>query len=768
MKSLLIFSPGWNPCSPYFALPILKAYLRDNIGYDIKTMDSNVEFYDYILCERYLEECLQRIESRIVPEYVRNTISLFKANIKEINYAIHTLRTGDYLKPEVRKYVDTIINNALYIINNAWEGLQVTFNGIDMKYQRTSSEEVYKACEDDVANPFINYYQEKVIPYIEKERIEFVGLSITGHSQLIPALTLCKMIKNQCQNVKHISLGGNYITRVADMICKSGYFNKDFFDSIMLYDGEICCKELIQALENGDSLEKVHNIIFMKNQNWIYTEFILNDVINISTPDYSDLPLNKYFAPVTIYPIYTSRSCYNECAFCTIPHATTGKYRALPIESVISNMKIICKRYKANHFVFTDETFDIKRMLKIATMLIGEKIEIYWYCETRFSPDFTYDACKLLYKSGCRQIQFGLESYNQHILDKMKKNTKIEWIDNAIENCIKAGISVHTFFFVGFPTETYDEAVRTFNYTSKIVTRSHVKYGVVSSRGFGAFGLEIGSTVWHHPDDFGITIIPNGKENDLRLNVDYKAKYGLSQTESEALVKSQNLRKRLKKRKSKDYELPWVDYLPEIHMAIIASDSPEIIEREITGVFSEEKLLTLLNKEKIYFPEFVSVVETEKMILFYNRNCNYAYSIPLDFVKGDIPRGKFSYNDFFQTMNKKIFSHLALLQHFSFIEFEKELSKSIDLKDDTILIKASLLEKYYNEMLEEWILLNQITNDSVVINRLSLKILELFNNPISLHDIIKLLEKNNINIPQEKIIELTEYYLKHDILYAIV
>lgn len=162
MKSLLIFPPGWNPCSPYLALPIIKSYLIENIGYNLTIKDINLDFFDYILSEEYLNDCLDRISTKSIPNHIRNTINMFKDSIKDINYAKNTMRTLKYLNPNERKHVDTVLSNAIYIINTSWSDLKISFNGIDLKYRKTSSAEVFMACKDDAVNPYIEYYEKKL------------------------------------------------------------------------------------------------------------------------------------------------------------------------------------------------------------------------------------------------------------------------------------------------------------------------------------------------------------------------------------------------------------------------------------------------------------------------------------------------------------------------------------------------------------------------------------------------------------------------------
>ena len=54
---------------------------------------------------------------------------------------------------------------------------------------------------------------------------------------------------------------------------------------------------------------------------------------------------------------------------------------------------------------------------------------------------------------------FGLESYNQRVLDSMKKGVELEVIDKMVEDCLRIGIAMHFYLLIGFPTETRDEVM---------------------------------------------------------------------------------------------------------------------------------------------------------------------------------------------------------------------------------------------------------------------------------------------------------------------
>jgi anaerobic magnesium-protoporphyrin IX monomethyl ester cyclase len=66
--------------------------------------------------------------------------------------------------------------------------------------------------------------------------------------------------------------------------------------------------------------------------------------------------------------------------------------------------------------------------------------------------------------AGCLKIVFGLESFNQRVMDFMKKGIKQEWVRRITSDCVDLGIAVHCYIIVGFPTEKEEEARETMNF----------------------------------------------------------------------------------------------------------------------------------------------------------------------------------------------------------------------------------------------------------------------------------------------------------------
>ncbi len=127
-----------------------------------------------------------------------------------------------------------------------------------------------------------------------------------------------------------------------------------------------------------------------------------------------------------------------------------------------------------------------------------------------------------MYNSGCRRIQFGLESYNDRILNLMNKGIQTHAIDKIVKNCLEVGIALNLFIILGFPSETISEMYSAINYALDIVKLSLTNYKIISSVDFSKFQLCKDSPIYKNPIKFGINVIEN--ENKLDLIADYSNK----------------------------------------------------------------------------------------------------------------------------------------------------------------------------------------------------------------------------------------------------
>ena len=130
------------------------------------------------------------------------------------------------------------------------------------------------------------------------------------------------------------------------------------------------------------------------------------------------------------------------------------KVRFRPPENVVREIKGLRKKgLRIVHF--DDDTFGINRryITNLCNALITHCPGLKWSCELHVKL-VDEQTISLMKAAGCVSIQIGIESGNNEILKKMRKNITIEEALLACKIIKKHGIELHAFFIVGFPQET--------------------------------------------------------------------------------------------------------------------------------------------------------------------------------------------------------------------------------------------------------------------------------------------------------------------------
>ncbi|MFH0935284.1 MAG: radical SAM protein [Candidatus Omnitrophota bacterium] len=519
MKILLLSPPIFPPYGPYLALPTLKAFLVEH-GYCVEQKDVNLEFFDRVLSRGYLTRCYNEIRDRAKISHYAPFV------IKKIDSAREIIKAQYPHRQSLKNFILTfkklwaivIVRLGLNIINARYYPAELTFAGIKMKYAFRSSADILQAVRDREENPFIDFFEKYVVPEISNGETKLAGISINDQEQVIPGLTLAKLIKDKGI---YVAIGGIIFTKEIKL-------KKEFFqlsDSFIINEGEHALLELARQLEGKKNFHNVPNLIWydenkqkIVHNNLDYAE----DLDILPTPDFDDLPLNSYFnffrKGVDI-PLYISKGCYwNKCAFCDIGH--DKKYRIRKITAVINDIKNIINRHKVNSFLFTSQSLSPVVLKQLSKAIINNGINIKWEGLARFEEDFTEEEfCNLLVRSGCRKLYMGLESTSQRILDFMEKGTRMGSIVKILHNFHKAGIALHLFVLIGLPTQTRQEIEQTFKFI--LNNRRYLDHP--------RFSIEIG-TVWYSchsrmffkPDQFGIKKIRiNIPSDDLETRRKY-------------------------------------------------------------------------------------------------------------------------------------------------------------------------------------------------------------------------------------------------------
>ena len=307
------------------------------------------------------------------------------------------------------------------------------------------------------------------LPFIDKkEWAEKIGIAdlygITVYSaSLYLAKEIVKIAKQNNPAAKVI-VGGPHPTALG----KSVLEDKPDFDIIVMREGEITMLELAQS----KPLNKIEGIIYKEGNKIIKQKErqLIENLDILPLPDREILTSNKYTRKVYggySTSIITSRGCPFNCAFCC-KNIFGSQVRFRSIESVIEEIKQIIKDYSVNHFLFYDDTFVLKRERLYPLCEELSKLNIIFRCNGNARYN-TYEDYKMLYRAGCREIAFGIESGSQKILDIINKGITVEQNKRAIADAQGAGLLVKAYLMIGNPGESKE----TIEETKKFITEAN-------------------------------------------------------------------------------------------------------------------------------------------------------------------------------------------------------------------------------------------------------------------------------------------------------
>jgi anaerobic magnesium-protoporphyrin IX monomethyl ester cyclase len=552
VKIFFLHPPVANVTQPPLGIPSLVAYLRHHGLQDISVFDLNVAVMEALLeperlrrayrwCYHWWSRCsslpeaepLPALHQRLASQAVQGGANLEQA----VDRAKATMRGDGFYRPVEYLGAMNAFLQAYCLLSARYFPTVLSYQSLSMRYRCDTSSDLLAATVDERENPFIELLAEAYRDGVAAAGVpDWAGISIAYYEQLIPGLTLARCIKESTPGT-HVTVGGSLISALHGKPIPPQFF--DLFDSAVFFEGEEPVLRLVTALDHGDDLDAVPSACFRRQGAVVYTasQGGVTDVGSLPTPSFGALSGVHYMSPSPILPVAASRGCYwQKCTFCTRRHFQPT-YRPRDPQRIVDDLGQLAEAHHARHFSFVDECIPPAVMQKLAREIAARGLPLQWSCYVRFDRAFLdRDFCRRLAAGGLRMLYFGMESACQRILDLMGKGTPRTLFGDVLRNTTEAGIMNMILYFVGFPTETQDEALESMNFL--LEHQEHVTYAVA-----GHFLLEEHSPIYQAPDRFGITRISPLSENaDLTLIYDYQTNAGMDHGEIERMQQHINER----------------------------------------------------------------------------------------------------------------------------------------------------------------------------------------------------------------------------------
>lgn len=517
MKLLLIFPPMWEAAQPFLSVPSLTAYLREN-GHQVVQKDLNVEFQDKVTSPEYINNL---IEKKNLDLNKVDAGHVLRNKLKALPAAKKNLKNENFYNPGLYLENSLILKAAFEIVSNIYRPTRLTDKFVAMKYLSSNSLHIMEATRDSYQNPFIDFYEDCFLEDIKDINPGLTGISITSENQIIPGLTLSRLIKQAYPHIP-VVIGGFIITTLVESLSKNKHHFKTLFDYLIGGEGEVPLLELVRALETDKDLSKVPTLTYMHNyevkSNHPAAPLPIND---LPTPDFDGLPLDKYLTPQLVLPLFTSRTCYyKKCSFCDMYF--DNKFQLRSFDNLIKDLRTITEKYKTKYISFSDLTISAKTCNNLAKKIIESGLDVRWITTARFEKKYSLEVCRIMYESGCRMLLFGMESASQRILDLMEKGTTVEKSVYVLNNTAKAGIWSHAFIIFGFPSETRAELQETIDFVFD-------KQDIIDSVGTSPFSLNVNAPIGKRPENYFVEELYHDSLQDLKVTIKkYKVTGGMT------------------------------------------------------------------------------------------------------------------------------------------------------------------------------------------------------------------------------------------------
>ncbi|MEF9985383.1 MAG: radical SAM protein [Bacilli bacterium] len=376
--------------------------------------------------------------------------------IKKNNYKIIELlnlfkNNNDILSLNNEFYKE--LNFILYDMNIYWDKRNVIFKFFDYNSLKSLETSLNKY-NNHIFNDFIDYVLEEILL---DTNIDILVIPVNYEFQIIFALKISEMFKIKFPD-KKIILWGNYLTNIKENH-NSIIRSFSFIDAIVSYSYYEEILNMINYFRNN-GYQLCNSIINIGNKIEVYNKIKIKFDYDNYVPCFDDIDLNSYLTKEYVIPLTISHGChYAKCKFCA-HHYVYNSFSNLNIKKIYNEIfKLNMNQF---NIIFLDECIEVNQIKEMIKLLKKDSRDIKWIMETRFSDEYqSVEFVNELYKSGCRMISFGFESYDQKVLKSMNKGINIKLAKKVLEIIYKSNIIVSSTFMIGYPNEKIYQKLKT-------------------------------------------------------------------------------------------------------------------------------------------------------------------------------------------------------------------------------------------------------------------------------------------------------------------
>jgi anaerobic magnesium-protoporphyrin IX monomethyl ester cyclase len=254
------------------------------------------------------------------------------------------------------------------------------------------------------------------------------------------------------------------------------------FDFVVHGEGEETFIELLDALGRGGvghDLKDIAGISYRDEAGEVQrtaSRPVIADLDALPYPAWHHFPVHTYgLLPLADVAKPTlvmagSRGCPYRCEFCSLLHAGAN-YRKRDPEALAEEYEHLHHCYGAKQIGFVDPIFPLDKnvLMNFCDHLMrrGMQDKVAWISETRVDR-VDRESLRVMRKSGCRRLLFGIESGVDLLLENVNKTFTTERVRRTVALCREEDIQTVGLFMIGLPGETEEMSRQTIDFACSL------------------------------------------------------------------------------------------------------------------------------------------------------------------------------------------------------------------------------------------------------------------------------------------------------------
>jgi len=306
---------------------------------------------------------------------------------------------------------------------------------------------------------------EDITRIINERQPDIVGITTTTFT-LIDVLLVAQIVKKIDASI-YVCLGGPHVD-----IYPIETMRLPNVDFAIRGEGEMAFLDLVNALESGQSLRSVKNLVFKEDGKVIINRRRprITDLDSLPFPARELTPWQKYSSVLSshrpITHLLTQKGCPYNCIFC-YRHAGKRLYQRSP-KSIVDEMEQ-CQRLGIKEIMIVDDTFTVppRRVLDICSEILARGLRIAWDARARVD-NLTEELIVIMKEAGCQKLYIGVEAGTNKSLRTLRKNITLEQIRRAFKITRRVGMTTVGYFMIASPGETKEDVLRTIEFACEL------------------------------------------------------------------------------------------------------------------------------------------------------------------------------------------------------------------------------------------------------------------------------------------------------------